>query len=90
MSRREAAESIPVYADTFGKLAEAIEASNGRQPGDPTKAVAAIRQLAADQPPLRLQLGSDCVSLVEGRLGTVVEELDQRRDPTLSTDFPSS
>jgi hypothetical protein len=46
-------------------------------------------QLAAShQPPLRLQLGSDCVSLVEGKLGTVVEELDQWRELTLSTDFP--
>ncbi len=90
-SRREAAESIPAYVGTAGKLAEAIEASNGRQPGDPSKAVAAIRQLAAvDQPPLRLPLGSDCVSLVEGKLVTVAGELDRWRELALSTDFPSS
>ena len=90
-SRREAAERIPVYAGTAGKLTGALEASNGRQPGDPMKAAAAIRQLAAArQPPLRLQLGSDCVSLVEGKLATMAEELDRWRELALSTDFASS
>jgi NAD(P)-dependent dehydrogenase (short-subunit alcohol dehydrogenase family) len=90
-SRGEAAESIPAYADTAGQLIEAIEASNGRQPGDPIKAVAAIRQLgAAGQPPLRLHLGSDCVSLVEDKLATVAEELHRWRELALSTDFSST
>jgi hypothetical protein len=90
-SRRQAAESIAAYADTVGKLTEAIQAGDGRQPGDPAKAAAAIRRLvAADRPPLRLPLGSDCVSLVEGKLATVAEELDRWRELALSTDFPSS
>jgi NAD(P)-dependent dehydrogenase (short-subunit alcohol dehydrogenase family) len=90
-SRREVAESISAYADTVGKLTEAIEVGHGRQPGDPVKAAAAIRHLATvGQPPLRLHLGSDCVSLVEGKLATVAEELGRWRDLALSTDFPSS
>jgi NAD(P)-dependent dehydrogenase (short-subunit alcohol dehydrogenase family) len=89
-SRREAAESIPAYAGTVGRLSEAIEASDGRQPGDPVKAAAAIRQLAAvDQPPLRLHLGSDCVTLVGRKIASVVGELDQWRDLALSTDYAS-
>ena len=88
-SRRQAAETIPAYAGTAGQLAEAIEAGDGRQPGDPVKAVAAIRQLiAADSPPMRLHLGSDCVSLVEARLADVAEEPGRWRDLALSTDFP--
>ena len=80
-SRREAAETIPAYDGTAGKLSEAIQAGDGRQPGDPVRAAAAIRQLAAlDQPPLRLHLGSDCVSLVEDKLATVAEELGRWRE----------
>jgi NAD(P)-dependent dehydrogenase (short-subunit alcohol dehydrogenase family) len=90
-SRRRAAVGIPAYADTVGKLHAAIEANNGHQPGDPAKAVAAIRQLAtADEPPLRLQLGSDCVTLVEGKLASVANELGRWRELALSTDFKSA
>jgi NAD(P)-dependent dehydrogenase (short-subunit alcohol dehydrogenase family) len=90
-SVRRAGQSIPDYADTVGKFLTGLDAANGHQPGDPAKAVAAIRQLAAaPQPPLRLQLGSDCVALVEGKLGSVAAELSQWRDLALSTDFASA
>jgi hypothetical protein len=68
-----------------------MQASDGRQPGGPGKAVAAIRKLAAaTDPPLRLQLGSDCVNLVEGKLSAVAKDLGQSRDLALSTDFTSA
>ena len=79
---------IADYDDTVGTLLTAIAANDGRQPGDPAKAVTAIRQLAvAEEPPLRLQLGSDAVALVETKLATVARELEQWRDVSLSTDF---
>ena len=37
---------------------------------------ATSRRLAAVESPLRLQLGSDCVTLVEGKLDSVAKELD--------------
>jgi NAD(P)-dependent dehydrogenase (short-subunit alcohol dehydrogenase family) len=87
-SKRRPGKDVPAYADTVGQLHAAIEANNGRQPGDPAKAVAAIRRLvAAAEPPLRLQLGSDCVTLVEDKLASVAKELDQWRELALSTDF---
>ncbi|MDI5962258.1 oxidoreductase [Streptantibioticus silvisoli] len=90
-SKRQAGSDIPAYADTVGTLYTAMAANNGKQPGDPVKAVAAIRRLAvAAEPPLRLQLGSDCVNLVEGKLASVAEELDQWRELALSTDFPAA
>jgi hypothetical protein len=65
-----------------------VAANDGRQPGDPARAVAAIRQLTvAVDPPLRLQLGSDSVALVEGKLAAVAKELGQWRELALSTDF---
>ena len=85
-SRRQAESAIPAYAGTVGKLLNAIAAGDGGQPGDPAKAVAAIRQLAATaDPPLRLQLGSDCVRLVEGKLASVARELGQWRELALRT-----
>lgn len=90
-SMRQPEHDIPAYADTVGKLHAAIEANNGRQPGDPVKAVGAIRRLAATvNPPLRVQLGSDSVTLVESKLATVAKELDQWRDLAVTTDFRST
>ena len=87
-SRRRPAAEIPAYADTVGALQAAVEANDGKQPGDPVRAAAAIRDLvAAAEPPVRLPLGSDCVGLVEGKLGFVAKELDQWRELALSTDY---
>jgi NADP-dependent 3-hydroxy acid dehydrogenase YdfG len=86
-SKRVAAVGIPDYADTVGRLLTLIEANNGKQPGDPVKAVAAIRTIvAASEPPLRVQLGSDSVALVEGKLASVTDELETWRKLSLSTD----
>ncbi|NUQ96508.1 MAG: SDR family NAD(P)-dependent oxidoreductase [Streptomyces sp.] len=87
-SMRRAGRSLPAYADTVGAFLTAVEAGDGRQPGDPLKAAAAIRQLVTEaEPPLRLQLGSDCVSLVESKLASLGKELDEWRELALSTDF---
>jgi NAD(P)-dependent dehydrogenase (short-subunit alcohol dehydrogenase family) len=87
-SMRQPAHRISAYDGTVGRLYDAIAKGNGQQPGDPVKAAAAIRQLAAmPEPPVRLQLGSDCVGLVEGKLATVAQELGTWRDLALSTDF---
>ena len=90
-SKRRPEADNPAYAETVGEFQEAVEASNGKQPGNPVKAAAAIRHLAdAAEPPLRLQLGSDCLTLVETKLAMVSAELDQWRELALSTDFPQS
>lgn len=89
-SRRQPKETIPAYDATVGEIRAAIEVGDGHQPGDPVRAAAAIRQLAAvPGPPLRLQLGTDCVALVEGKLAAVATELARWRDLALSTDFPA-
>lgn len=88
---RRASGPLPAHADAVGTFLTAVDAGDGNQPGDPAKAAAAILRLATEpDPPLRLQLGSDCVSLVEGKLGFVAKELDQWREWALSTDFRSA
>lgn len=87
-SKRRPEVDIPDYADTVGRLQTAIDASDGRQPGDPAKAAAAVRRLVAGtERPLRLQLGSDCVQLVEGKIAAVADELARWRELAHSTDF---
>ena len=87
-SRRRPAAGIPVYADTVGALLDTAEARSGAQPGDPERAVRAVRELlTVVEPPVRLPLGSDCVGLVDGKLTSVAKELDQWRELALSTDF---
>ncbi|MET8850755.1 SDR family NAD(P)-dependent oxidoreductase [Amycolatopsis sp. NPDC004625] len=87
-SRRRTAVTEPAYAATVGTLHTAITRGDGRQPGDPAQAVAAIRTVAAAaEPPLRVQLGEDCVRLVEGKLAQVAGELHRWRALASSTGF---
>ncbi|NUW33104.1 SDR family NAD(P)-dependent oxidoreductase [Nonomuraea sp. SMC257] len=80
--------SIPDYDAGAGATRAALAANDGRQPGDPAKAAAAIVDVAeADEPPLRLQLGADAVERVESKLDFVRRELDRWRPTALSTGF---
>ncbi|GAA3260114.1 oxidoreductase [Nonomuraea helvata] len=80
--------SISDYDAGAGPTRAALAANDGRQPGDPAKAAAAIVDVAeAAEPPLRLQLGADAVERVEGKLDLVRRELDQWRHIALSTGF---
>ncbi|NUP22199.1 MAG: SDR family NAD(P)-dependent oxidoreductase [Streptomyces sp.] len=80
--------SISDYEAGAGPTRAALAANDGRQPGDPVKAAAAIVDVAeVAEPPLRLQLGADAVERVEAKLDLVRRELDQWRSIALSTGF---
>jgi NAD(P)-dependent dehydrogenase (short-subunit alcohol dehydrogenase family) len=69
-------EQIADYAATVGSTRRMIQASDGRQPGDPAKAAAAIlTAVDAPAPPLRLPLGDDAVDAISGHLDNVRAEL---------------
>jgi NAD(P)-dependent dehydrogenase (short-subunit alcohol dehydrogenase family) len=86
-SLHRAAAALDDYADSAGRVREVATGRNHDQPGDPAKAARAIVELAAsEEPPLRLQLGRDCVERVEAKLRSVQTELDQWRAVALSTD----
>jgi hypothetical protein len=62
--------------------------ANHAQPGDPAKlATALLALVSAENPPLRLPLGSDTVALIERKNAAVAQELDAWRALSLSTDF---
>jgi hypothetical protein len=60
---------------------------DGCQPGDPAKAADVILKLAEmDRPPLRIALGSDAVDAIAATDRLRLEELEQWRALSVSTD----
>jgi len=81
----------PEYDAVVGKAARMQQAYDGRQPGDPRKGAQAILQVvAADRPPLRLPLGSDAIAAIERSDRARLEELEQWRALSISTDYRDS
>lgn len=65
-------ERLPEYEHTVGPTRHMVESTNGKQPGDPAKAAAAVvTALDASDPPLRLPLGDDAVDAILGHLDSV-------------------
>jgi NAD(P)-dependent dehydrogenase (short-subunit alcohol dehydrogenase family) len=78
----------PAYAATVGAVARFQREYNGVQPGDPTKAAAALLHVATlDEPPLRLPLGSDAARAVEQAERARAEADTKWRPLSESTDF---
>lgn len=78
----------PEYDSTVGQAARFQRDYDGKQPGDPAKAAAAVVALAAfDSPPLRLLLGSDAVRIVEEADHARTHADKIWRHMSLSTDF---
>ncbi len=85
-SLQRVAGNIDDYTATAGETRRWAENTNHGQLGDPVKAAAAIIAIGTSaMPPLRLQLGADCVGRVEQKLALVVRELDAWRELSLST-----
>ncbi|PDS80701.1 oxidoreductase [Rhizobium sp. L43] len=81
---------IADYAETAGKRRQATRSVSGKQPGDPTRAAAAILSaFEADEPPLRLLLGAPALKIARERLDALRANFDAWAETTLSTDFPS-
>ncbi|MDI1479357.1 oxidoreductase [Polyangium sp. y55x31] len=81
--------TIPDYAETSGKVRERAKSVSLQQPGDPVRLARAVVDLTrADNPPLRLPLGSDAVAAIETKNAFVAQELEAWRDVSVSIDFP--
>ncbi|WP_263359428.1 oxidoreductase [Acidicapsa ligni] len=81
-------EGRPEYDATVGKTARFQRDYNGKQPGDPVKAAAAILYITSvPEPPLRLLLGSDAVRAAEQGDRIRAESDLKWRELSLSTDF---
>ncbi|MFJ4711327.1 oxidoreductase [Streptomyces sp. NPDC088785] len=79
---------MPEYARTAGATRRMVETSDGRQPGDPARAAAAIRlALDAETTPLRLPLGGDAVDAVLAHLDAQRADLVAWEKTSRGTDF---
>lgn len=89
-SLERAANPIADYAATVGKFAGFLERVNGRQPGDPERAAAAIVKLVHDgQAPLRLVLGKYAIDKTRKTFAAREAELKEWEAVGRATDFPA-
>lgn len=81
-------QQIIVYAESVGRTRQMIQDQDGRQPGDPAKAAAAILEaLNAEQTPLRLPLGPDAYAAIDAHLDSVRADLAAWKPVICSTTF---
>ncbi|WP_367347144.1 oxidoreductase [Stenotrophomonas bentonitica] len=79
------------YDAVVGATARAQRAYDGRQPGDPARAAAALLTLAAlERAPLRLALGSDALEIIANADRARLQELERWRELSISTDYPEA
>lgn len=82
-------EGRPEYDETVGATVRFQRNYNGKQPGDPVKAGAALLRLASlPEPPLRILLGSDAYNAAEKNELAKIESDRRWKDLSCSTDFP--
>ena len=81
-------EGRPEYDATVGATVRFQRDYNGKQPGDPAKAGAALLHLASHpEPPLRIVLGSDAYDASEKNELAKIESDRRWKDLSCSTDF---
>jgi NAD(P)-dependent dehydrogenase (short-subunit alcohol dehydrogenase family) len=84
----ELREGRAEYDTTVGATVRFQRNYNGKQPGDPAKAAAALLKLVSmTEPPLRLLLGSDCYAAAEKSALATMESDKKWKDLSVSTDF---
>ncbi|GAA4608844.1 oxidoreductase [Actinoallomurus liliacearum] len=82
--------AMDAYAETVGPTRSMAEGADGKQPGDPAKAAAAIlTALNAERTPLRLPLGNDAVDALVAHAGAVQRELREWEPVSRGTGFDS-
>ncbi len=87
-SSTELHEGRKEYDRTVGAAVRFQRNYDGKQPGDPVKAAAAVIQIAAlADPPLRLLLGSDAYAAAEKHTQEILASDRQWKDLSVSTDY---
>ncbi|QBD80222.1 SDR family NAD(P)-dependent oxidoreductase [Ktedonosporobacter rubrisoli] len=83
------ATPLAIYDEVMSERRANTEKVNGKQPGDPARAAQAIIAVVeAEQPPMRLPLGTDSASVIRQHLQQQLNELDRWESLSHSTDFP--
>ena len=89
-SMEHSPRTIHDYDEFYEPIREARARNNGRQPGDPDKAAAAVlRIIDADDPPRHLLLGADAITALAASRRAFDEDVARWESTTRSTDFSS-
>jgi NAD(P)-dependent dehydrogenase (short-subunit alcohol dehydrogenase family) len=81
-------EGRPEYDATVGATVRFQRNYDGKQPGDPAKAAAALLHIASlSDPPLRLLLGSDAYNAAEKHAVQILASDREWKDLSISTDY---
>ena len=82
------ATRLPDYEATVGKFGGFLSKMEGKQPGDPAKAAAAILDLMdAEKPPFRFVLGNYGTTTFGRKLASMEAELNAWKEKGLPTDY---
>jgi NAD(P)-dependent dehydrogenase (short-subunit alcohol dehydrogenase family) len=84
-----AEKRIADYDKTAGNMRRYFAENDGKQPGDPLRAVHAMMQVVeSPAPPLRLLLGKIALTRLRGKLDTWQKEIAAWEPVTVGADFP--
>lgn len=85
------AVTLEDYTAFAEKVRASCAAGNHQQTGDPARLGAAMIELAGHpKPPVRFLAGSDAYVQVTAKLSKMLDEVEQWRELTVSTDMPTS
>lgn len=88
-SASEAAHAIADYQETAVARAAAVRSYSGKQPGDPVRAaIAIVKAVEAEQPPLRLLLGKAALTFARTKVKALSTDFEAWADVTEGADFP--
>ncbi|MBL8117759.1 MAG: SDR family NAD(P)-dependent oxidoreductase [Anaerolineae bacterium] len=80
---------IEDYASTSGMRRATLKNVDGKQKGDPVRAARAILQAVnAPQPPRRLALGADALSVMREKVGQMQKDWETWEEVSLKADYP--
>jgi NAD(P)-dependent dehydrogenase (short-subunit alcohol dehydrogenase family) len=79
---------LPEYAETAGKMRIYRDSDNGKQAGDPHKAIAVmLKAIDADAPPLHLPLGDRAYALAQAKFAAFKQDMDTWAAVATATGF---
>ncbi|MFC6645744.1 oxidoreductase [Granulicella cerasi] len=88
-SGKKSQKTIADYEQTAGKTRAYMEAQNGKQAGDPQKAVEAmVAAVSAPKSPRHLVLGALAYNRFQQKLTSFQDEMSQWKEVTFGADFP--
>ncbi|MBC7389567.1 MAG: oxidoreductase [Opitutaceae bacterium] len=88
-SAEQSQTEIEDYAQTAGANKSSIRGYSGNQPGDPKRAaVAIVKAVESENPPLRLLLGAAAIKNARLKLDQLRKDYDTWEETTVGADFP--